>query len=461
MMPSIRLNKYTGSFLALSIILWETKGMFHSGIPIGLFAATILLIYWLVNLFTGKANDANTSDAMPSIFIALLGIQGVMLFLGLFVDDYDLLHFDTVTRYKPLFQFSIMVFVVGLIYLAYQYSLRKDISTALTALIGIALIIQILAIFCSVTPGIDVFVMLQNACDSLIHLKNPYDSRYPDLYHGIYEQYYGKVNYMTYWPSNVYMGIIFYTLLGDFRYAYIFISICLVWALYRFRTSAGMSRQTVLLFILLWVSNPVLIFTINRGWIDTFTTLPFFLFIYFLKERKLLLSGLFLGLAISFKLYYILLTPLVFLYLTGHFDYTKTARFIAVCCGAFFLTVLPFLIINAGQFYQSTVAYYSGMRLARPDSLSWVSYLTRFNLELVSAGTYFSLLVIGLLYLRFIFGEKSITRFIAFSASVLFIFFMCARQAFCNYYFFILFLYYLAIYFDSPKIYAAEISKPG
>ena len=444
-----RLNKYTSSFLALSLILWDSKGMFHSGIPIELFAATFLFLYWLIYLFTNKNTPTEPLQDISSTIIFLLGVQGIMLLLGLFVDDYDPLHFDTLSRHKHLFQFSIIAFLLGLVFLVYQYVAKKDIKVILIGLIGLSLLTQVLSVFCSATPGIDVYVMLQNAIGSFVHLQNPYNCRYADQYHGVYEQYYGAVNYMTYWPSNVYAGSIFYLIFGDFRYAYVFVCFCLIAFIYRHRSSADNNTRNILLFILLWLCNPVLIFNINRGWIDTYTTLPFFISIYYLNARKPILSGIFLGLVLSFKLYYLLLTPIIGIYLLSHEGFKKTVQYALVCGGVFLLTILPFLIINFPLFYQSTVAYYSSMKLARPDSLSWVSYLTRFNLNLVSAGTNFSLLVIASLYLRFIFSDKTIPRLLEFSAVALFIFFLCARQAFCNYYFFILFLFYMSIYFNS------------
>jgi uncharacterized membrane protein len=180
-------------------------------------------------------------------------------------------------------------------------------------------------------------------------------------------------------------------------------------------------------------------------------TLPFFLFLHYLKDRKVLLSGLFLGIVFSVKLYYLLLTPFIGLYLLHHFGFKQTLYFVAVCGGIFAATIVPFLIIDAHQFYQSTINFYSGMKLARPDSLSWVSYITRWNLELVSEGTYFSLAVIAVLIVWFMFCEKTITRLIEFSSVALFIFFLCARQAFCNYYLFIMFLYYMGIYFSVER----------
>ena len=447
----IKFNKYTGSFLALGLILWDTKGMFYSGIPVGLIGITILFLYWMYKLFIGKKDTEDLTENFEPTVIFLIAIQAIVLFIGLFKDDYDILHSDTESRYKYLLQGSVIVFSIGTAFLIYQYLSKKNIIKTLIGLIAIAMVIEILSIFCSTKPGIDVFVMLQNACDYLVNFKNPYDARYADMYNGNFVKYYGSINYMTYWPSCVYAGSVFYSILGDYRYAYILVSTILLFALYRYRISAGLSKERSLLFILLWVSSPVLAFTINRGWIDIFTTLPFFLFAYFLSTRKLFLSAIFLGLTISFKLYYLLLTPLVFLYLIQHFDWKKTVQFIVIGGGVFLLTILPSLVINAAQFYQSTVAYYGVMKLARPDSLSWVSYLTRFDMKLVSAGTYFSLAVIGLLYLRFLFSEKTLLHLIEFSGTVLLIFFLCARQAFCNYYFFVLFLYYLGIYFAAQQ----------
>ena len=447
----IRLNKYTGSYLALMLTLWDTKGMFFSGIPIGIMVISVLFFYWVRQIAQSKEYIPVEQGTFAKDVLFLISIQGLILLSGLFYETYDLLHADTTTRYSWLLHSFVAAFFIGMCYLIYAFRAKKDMVKILVALIAVAIIIQAFATFCSVVTGIDVTVMLQGACDFFIHGKNPYDARYPDIFHGFYVKYYGSINYMTYWPTVVYTGSIFYFLFGDYRYAYIFISILLALAIYKYREKVGLSKENALLFILLWVSNPVLSYTINRGWIDVFVTLPFFLFLHYLSTRKLLLSGLFLGIVLSVKLYYLLLTPFIGLYLLHHFGFKKSLYFVAVCGGIFAATIVPFLIIDAHQFYQSTINFYSGMKLARPDSLSWVSYITRWNLELVSEGTYFSLAVIGALCVWFIFCEKTITRLIEFGSVALFIFFLCARQAFCNYYLFILFLYYMGIYFSAER----------
>ena len=455
----IKFNKYTGSYLTLGLILWDTKGMFFSGIPVGLLTLTILFIFWLQKTFTRQESILEETTSFRKDILFLIAIQGIILLISLFYKEYNLLLFDKVTRYTIMLQSSVIVFLIGLCYLIYRSLSGRSIFNVLVGLIIVAVLIQVSCIFCSVVTGIDVTVMLQKACDYFIHFKNPYDARYPDIFNGFYVKYYGTINYMTYWPSVVYISSIFYFIFGDYRYAYIFISIVFALVLYRSRVKDGLNKENTLLYMLLWVSSPVLAFTINRGWIDVFVTLPFFLFLYYLNTRKLILSGLFLGIVLSFKLYYLLLTPFIFIYLITHFGFKRSIYFVAVCAAIFSATIVPFLVFDAHQFYQSTITFYSGMKLARPDSLSWVSYLTRLDLQLISAGTYFSLFSIMVFCIWFMFCDKTITRLIEFSCVALLIFFMCARQAFCNYYLFVLFLFYMGIYFspygkgqtDTPK----------
>lgn len=457
----IKLNKYTGSYLALMLTLWDTKGMFFSGIPIGIMVISVLFFYWMWQIFRGRESVGVESATFGGDVLFLVVINGLILLSGLFYETYDLLHADTTTRYSGVLHGFVAAFVIGMCYLVYAYRAKKDMIKILVALIAVAVVIQVFSIFCSVVTGIDVTVMLQGACDFFIHGKNPYDARYPDIFNGFYVKYYGSINYMTYWPTVVYIGSIFYWLFGDYRYAYILISVLLAYVLYRHRDKVGLSKENALLFILLWISNPVLTFTINRGWIDVFVTLPFFLFLHYLNKEKLLLSGLFLGLVISVKLYYLLLTPFIGIYLLSHFGIKRSIQFVAVCGGIFLITIIPFLIINASQFYISTISFYSGMKMARPDSLSWVSYVTRFNLQIMTQATYFSLLSIIVFCVWFMFCEKTITRLIEFMLVALFIFFLCARQAFCNYYLFILFLYYLAMYFNAGRKGLEGPSKGG
>ena len=444
----IKLNKYTGSYLALGLILWDTKGMFFSGIPLGLIGITVLFIFWLTKTLTRQESILEETNTFTRDILFLVTIQGLILLASLFYREYDLLFADTTTRSSIVLHSFVVVFLIGLSYLIYSFVSDKPILGILVGLIIVAVLIQVLCVFCSVVTGIDVTVMLQKACDYFVHFKNPYDARYPDIFHGYYVKYYGSINYMTYWPSVVYISSVFYFIFGDYRYAYIFISVVFALVIYRSRAKIGLSKENALLYILLWVSNPVLAYTINRGWIDVLVTLPFFLFLHYLNTRKLILSGLFLGIVLSVKLYYLLLTPFIFIYLISHFGFKRSVYFVAVCAGIFSATIVPFLVFDAHQFYQSTITFYSGMKLARPDSLSWVSYLTRLNLELISEGTYFSLASIIGLCIWFMFCNKTITRLIEFSSVALMIFFMCARQAFCNYYLFVLFLFYMGIYFS-------------
>jgi uncharacterized membrane protein len=447
----IRLNKYTGSFLALGLTLWDTKGMFFSGIPIGLIVITILFFYWLKTIISGKSTIAFSNiDFTPGILF-LIVIQGILFLSGLFYEPYDLLHADTTTRASSLIHAIAAMFFIGTAYLLYRYRADKDLNYTLSGLIALAIILQLLSVFCSVVTGIDVTVMLQKACDYLLHLKDPYAGSYQDIFNGYYAKYYGTISYMIYWPANLYIGTIFYFFFGDYRYAFVFISLMLILFMYKYRHKTGLDTTEVLLLILLWVSNPVLIYTINRGWIDAFATLPYFLCIYYLSVRKLHLSAIFLGLVLAVKLYYIWLVPFIFIYLISHFGLKRAIAFAAISGAIFSLTILPFLIINAPQFYTSTIAVYSGMKLTRPDSLSWVSYLTRLHLELAAAGTYFSIIAIVMLCILFMLRKKTISLLLEYSAMALFIFFLFARQAFCNYYLNIFFLYFLCMYFKNKQ----------
>lgn len=68
------------------------------------------------------------------------------------------------------------------------------------------------------------------------------------------------------------------------------------------------SHVSLFLYSLVFLSFP-LKFTLGMGQINTFILLLVILFLYFLEKKRLFLSGIFLGLAIAFKLFPLLLIP--------------------------------------------------------------------------------------------------------------------------------------------------------
>ncbi|QYK15108.1 hypothetical protein K0U91_08390 [Chryseobacterium chendengshani] len=299
-------------------------------------------------------------------------------------------------------------------------------------------------------PFIDLFIILKQSINDLVHSKNPYERVYSDIYGGTYNYAYGKQDIkLVYWPINIYLLTPFQIIFGDLRYGNIFylISGCLILFLALKRDLKILSISIMLVF-----TCPYTFYMIKYSWIDSLS-FPFFcLFFVSIIYRKKALSFVFLGIIMSMKLYFLPLLPLVVVYYHRELSLAEYFKYIFLTFLSFFICFLPFLIIDSKSLLYS-IDYFKNSN-PRYDSLSITGYLFNKGIDVSNFANYLTFVALAIIYYIF-YKNRNFTplSLIKYFVLVLFSIFILSKQAFGNYYYNIVLLSicYIIIYIYSFK----------
>lgn len=315
--------------------------------------------------------------------------------------------------------------------------------------IGYFLILKV-----SPSPHIDVFTILSKAADLFWTHKNPYNFLYEDIYGGAYT-YQPRLGY---WPIVAYLCTAGKLIAGDVRFAYILMHLMTGWGIYLLGKQAGLDFQTRLLGVLVWFTFPVSFFVFEQTWTEIII-LPFLAFFaYFASQQKWLLAGVMAGLACSSKQYMIIFAVFSVLFVWRNAGHKKAAMFVLVASFTTLSTMLLFLVWDLRLFLERTV--FEILRYdVRTDSLSWIAFFIN---RLHRPFPFFPLLCIkGVLFITalfVIFRKKNPTVSDLFLSQVILFagVFLFARQAFCNYYYYLSFVLFLQIILMMPSRITSE-----
>lgn len=121
----------------------------------------------------------------------------------------------------------------------------------------------------------------------------------------------------------------------------------------------------------IWLLNPMVITISTRGSSESFLTVLLMLFIYELViEKNLFLSGFFYGLSVHFKIYPVIYSPAVFLYLSHSrhwsiqgilksvFTFSKVWKFALSCAFSFALVTGAMTAIYGNEFLDNSYFYH-------------------------------------------------------------------------------------------------------
>lgn len=320
--------------------------------------------------------------------------------------------------------------------------------------LGAMLFGKALVIRASPQPFIDVWTSSVAAVDHILAGRNPYTQQYVDIYAGAYNYKPG----MPYGPSFLLWSTLWAKLFGgqhDVRVG-LFISEVLL--------SVGLGaitwRRTKDLALggaiaLVWATNPIGLFVLEQSWVDPLLMVALVGCVLALQERRLALAGVALGFAFAVKTYAIVAVGLIALWVLKAEGFKGARRFIigaAASAGAF---ILPFLVMDASAFWNSMFGLWAD-QAPRADALTLVALRGELeglggqgNEPLRALYGPFNLLTLALaaasaawVYLR---AGSSLARLSWGLATVHVWFFLFARQAFCNYYYYALVFVVLAV----------------
>jgi hypothetical protein len=327
-------------------------------------------------------------------------------------------------------------------------------------------------------PHNDVFVFQQLGGQALLHGDNPYNITYPDIYretHQTDRPVYGKglvkdgqLGFgFPYTPLSLLLSTLGYAMLGDHRYAQA-IAITLAGGLI---ATARPSRASVLAAAGL-LFTPRGLFVLGRAWTEPFVVLGLAAVVFIACRyagnptpspgtpgeasgigdcpraggseglyrrdiaRDVLILGIALGLFLATKQYLILAVPPIFLLLPRPIRPRPTILLLASAAFVALLVTLPFAAWNLPAFVRST---WTVQQIApfREDALSYlVWYLQRTG---VRPGAWVAFAAaIPATALALWRAPRTAAGFAAALALIFLVFVAFNKQAFANYYYFIL-----------------------
>jgi hypothetical protein len=368
----------------------------------------------------------------------VLFAQILFFLIGFFVKDRSLFMFTKSVREDYLYH---IVFCIG--FIVSLFVIFKDkYQKFLLVTVFIFLLLQVVTIFVSLDSGIDTHLFLTLASKKLLSGQNPYLFEYPDIYNGKYSAIYGSKYYFNYWPSNVYISSLGYLVFNEIRYIFVFFQMVFV-ALYYFYNKD--SKQMFL--PLLWVSNMIVISINERAWIDGFIPMLFLLSYYLIKRNKLTFASLIIGFIASIKLYYVFLVPFFIVYFIKK-RHWKAIFLIGV---GFLVPFIPFLLLSPYELYFCTIKFINNTHI-RLDSISMVSMLKRvYDIDIKNFATALTLILLLLCYIIVWVRDLKILDIVKLANICLFIVFLLGKQAFCNYFYFNMFLFLFTYFIESQE----------
>jgi hypothetical protein len=288
-------------------------------------------------------------------------------------------------------------------------------------------------------PPIDVFMFQQMSADALLHGRNPYGVRYPSLYPPN-TPFYGpgvvgadnRLDYgFPYFPLSLVMVVPAYAIAGDSRLAHV-IAIAASAVLMAAVRPSRASGLIATLFLLV----PTVFFIVEQSWTEPLLVFTFSLTMFCaLRWRKGLPYAL--GLLFATKQYTVLMAPLVWLLVEEPRSWKSYAVLLAKAAAVALAITLPFFLWNPRAFYRAVVAF-QFLQPFRLDALSFLVWIHRNfpQVKIEQWAPFASIVPATAFALRRC--ARSPAGFAAAVTIVYLLFFAFNKQAFANYYYFVI-----------------------
>ncbi len=320
------------------------------------------------------------------------------------------------------------------------------------------------------SPRIDVFGLQQRAAELLLSGRNPYRALYPNPYDPVettefFGHWLAALDHYPYPPLSLLLSTACFRLTGDVRWLFLLCQLVIGGGLYRLaapRRGEARSWDRGLGLLSLHLLHPCGFLVVEQAWTEPLLAALLGLWLLFRQSpagrggsagggmRRLWLDGLLLGLAVAGKQYgLLLLLPFLLPRLGLHLLPTELrpyrGRWLAICGLPTLLTYLPFVLVGPADFVEDVVLF----QLRQPFRREALSLPALFHalsdLQLPGATAAVGL-VLPLWYLSRRRPSPSGLAsglpagsggFLLVVSLQLFGFFATAKQAFCNYYYFL------------------------
>lgn len=414
--------------ILLGIALQLSSGFLRNDALVLTLSAFGILIAALLVPRPGRFVEAHRSFVPVAGFIGLFAHVGLLLTypIGLYIQATGV---EQQTLQWPL---TAMALAGGSLVWG---STRRSMLVPLATLVAAHLAIGFWVIRHSPVPPIDVDLFHRFSVASLRDGINPYDITFPDIYKT--SRFYGpglsaggqlQFGY-PYFPLSllaVWPGV---TLGGDPRYSQLvameLAGVCMAFA--------GPARFGPLAAAL-YLTTPRTFFVLEQSWTEPFLVLGLAATVLAARRYDRLTPWLF-GAFIALKQYLVLALPAAALLVGWPFDWRRMLAFVARAAALGTAVTLPFFLWNPAAFWRSVVT----LQLHQPfryDALSVLAWwAARGNGELPSLVAFVAAGLLAALALWRV--PRTPAGFAVTVASTLFAFFLFNKQAFCNYYFFV------------------------
>ncbi len=430
---------YAFIYIGIAILLWDTFGMLGKSNPYPF--ALIFLTFFAGLLLVKKPQKILFFEGL-TLMKGLITIEIAMHIIANFHRPHSNFQFAKEIRYESFVLPFLLV--VGLFWILHLYKKEnRGLKFILVALSSLFLLFEVLV---ASNPGIDTYHYMEVATKEIIIHKNPYLIKFGDYYNGEFKDVYGGQYVFNYWPISLYLCTFSKLVFSDVRFIMVIFQLLIGFVLltitYRKRYS-----QVWLYFLLLWIMNPVVAFVNIQSWVDAFAPLYLLLTIVFLQKKNLTLSAITLGLLASIKLYYCFTVPFVFIFIWNH-QRPEFLRYVLITFFGFIVTFIPFLALSPNELFNNTVIYFTKSKL-RLESLSYIAYIKWIvNIDLSRIGLLLSILFLFFGYAKAFLKKMKLFELIQVMNFSYLAFFLFSKQAFCNYYYYNLFLSFLLIYYS-------------
>lgn len=361
---------------------------------------------------------------------------------------------------KEIIRYSSLAIALFFIYFSYSSTQGKNnlLSKAIIPLFLFLFIFRLLCLYGSPEPIIDVFTSNSDAIKYLLEGINPYTQEYRDIYAGRYDYKPGLV----YWPGIFLWQAPSFFLFKDVRAFFILAEIFILFGFHRILKQFNINQEVIFLLLLSWSFFPIQNFILEQSWIDPAliaTTLWVFIFI---QEKRWAMASIAIGIMVATKQYAIITALLLVPYLWKQLKFKKLFFFVILSVFSASVIILPFFIGASEQFINMTIKVPS-LQAFRPDSYSLIAILWNNYPQ------------INFLPLTWIIPLLSLVTFFIYSCfkpsmkGTIYSLFWCyyltflfGKQAFCNYYFFLMIFLYLILFFElkEEKITEQENCRP-
>jgi hypothetical protein len=328
---------------------------------------------------------------------------------------------------------------LGLLGVLQAVDLRTLRLPLVGAMLGVFWIVASMSVRLAPSPAIDVFTFQQTGAAALLDGENPYEDRYPNLYEG-HPDFYGPGvvdanQHLTvglpYPPFSLLVALPAYLLGGDSRYA----DVAAIAGSAALMFLSGSSRWTALMAAL-FLLTPRVLFLIEYAWTETIFAFTFSVMMFCaVRWRRALPYAL--GLFLATKQYSVFALPFVPLLLGRARQRRDAVRLVTVGLAVAAVVTAPFFFWNPQAFWRSVVVF-QFLQPFREESLSHLVWIHKYFPGL--PGQQLMSFVVLAAMLAFLWWRRQPTpAYFAGAVGVMHLaFFAFSKQAFANYYYFVI-----------------------